>query len=197
MKTEIAPNRHFLSLMPVLAALLLVAVGAPLSIRADDHRITSQELATFDVFLDNHPDIARDLRREPRLANDRRYLTSHPDLNSFLDQNPSIRRELRENPSSFVRTENRFQRSGRDITPEEMSEFNTFLHSHPGISKDLNANPNLANDGGYLKRHEPLKKFLSRYPAIRGEFAQDAVRFMRRVNDSGHRGPQGPYGRGR
>lgn len=72
--------------------------------------ITPTELRNFDEFLDRHPAIARDLRRDPSLVNNPQYLQQHPELQEFLQRHPGVREELRENPRAFLRREKRYER---------------------------------------------------------------------------------------
>jgi hypothetical protein len=67
----------------------------------DDDRDRSQ-VAQFDQFLDAHPEIAQDLRRNPDLVNDHKYVSAHPELRDFLKDNPQIRRELKDNPRAIL-----------------------------------------------------------------------------------------------
>jgi GrpB-like predicted nucleotidyltransferase (UPF0157 family) len=75
--------------------------------------ITRQELRNFDRFLDAHPEIAEDLRKNPKLIDDQNYLANHPALNDFLAKHPGVRKEVAENPRLFMRRERRFERHER------------------------------------------------------------------------------------
>ena len=96
-------------------ALQLLLVGAmgivamPQTARADND-ITRGEVARFDNFLDRHPEINRDLNRNPNLINDREYVARHPELREYLGQHREIREELRENPRQFMSREHRHER---------------------------------------------------------------------------------------
>src|SRR5207245_2439839 len=78
--------------------------------------ITSQELATFDRFLDTQKEIAKDLKQNPALVNDPEFVKKHKDLRSFLKNHPEVREEVRENPSRFMPREARLERhdAGKD-----------------------------------------------------------------------------------
>ena len=71
-----------------------------------------QELASFDTFLDGHPEIAEQLRRNPSLVDDREYVNSHPELQTYLQDHPRVREELTENPRIFNEEGRSPQRSG-------------------------------------------------------------------------------------
>ena len=51
----------------------LTALAAPRDARADDGN-ASRDAVRLDRFLDDHPWVARDLQRDPTLANDPGYL---------------------------------------------------------------------------------------------------------------------------
>ena len=50
----------------------------------------SSELKDFDKFLDDHPAIVPDLKRDPSLIVDPDYLAQHPDLKHFLATHPGF-----------------------------------------------------------------------------------------------------------
>jgi phage-related protein len=142
--------------------------------------ITRQELLNFDRFLDSHAAIEQDLKKNPGLVNDPAYLSSHPELKEFLSTHPGIREEIHENPRTFMNRERRFDRSGRDITRQELQNFDNFLDTHPNIEQDLKKNPKLLNDSNYLSAHPQLKQFLDTHPGVRAEAAENPRIFMNR-----------------
>ena len=54
--------------------------------------ITRQELASFDSFLDSHPEMGEQLRRNPSLVDDREYVKNHPELQAYLQDHPGVER---------------------------------------------------------------------------------------------------------
>lgn len=50
------------------------------------------ELSDFDKFLDGHPSLVADLKRDPSLITDPSYLERHPELKQFLDAHPGLAR---------------------------------------------------------------------------------------------------------
>lgn len=50
----------------------------------------SGDLTDFDKFLDDHPAIVPDLKRDPALLTDPDYLVGHPDLKQFLTTHPGF-----------------------------------------------------------------------------------------------------------
>jgi len=142
--------------------------------------ITHQKLNNFDRFLDNHPAIDKDLQKNPALVNDSAYLAAHPQLKEFLEKHPGVREEIRENPRNFMNRERHFEQSGRDISKEEVKNFDNFLDKHPAIDRELSKQPQLANDPSYVAKHPELKEFLENHPAIRKDLAEHPRAFVRR-----------------
>lgn len=67
------------------------------------------DLAHFDWFLDNHPEIRDELMRRPELALNDRYLDRHQDLRDYLDRHPEVRNELQNDPEGFMERERRLE----------------------------------------------------------------------------------------
>jgi len=154
-----------------------------------DKDVTRQELLNFDRFLDSHPAIERDLTNAPALVNDSAYLSAHPELKEFLKTHPGVREEIRENPRGFMHREQRFDGSGRDITRQELQNFDGFLDKHPDIEQDLKKNPKFLNDSTYISTHPELKQFLDTHPGVRAEASENPQIFMNRethFDNSGH-----------
>ena len=186
MKRKARLGSHKLALA-ILAGVLVLGMTSLASARQTsqapqgrDNDITRRELLNFDRFLDSHPDIAKDLRSNPGLANDPNYLSAHPELQQFLDKHPGVREELRENPKRFLYRERRFDRRGGDITRGELRNFDAFLDNHPDIEKDLKQNPGLANDPNYLAQHPDLQQFLDKHPGVRQELKENPKQFFNR-----------------
>ena len=60
-------------------------------------------VAVFDDFLDKHPQVAKDIARNPNLVNDRSYLKNHEEFHEFLKNHPNLRDSLRDNPDQWLR----------------------------------------------------------------------------------------------
>ena len=177
----------------LIGFLCFVFVGATLvstvfAAQRTDPDITRQELLNFDKFLDAHPAIEQDLQKNPALVNDSAYLSSHPELKEFLSTHAGVREEVRENPRIFMNRERRFDSSGRDITRQELQNFDNFLDTHPNIEQDLKKNPKLLSELSYLSAHPELKQFLNTHPGVRTEASENPRIFVnreRRFENSG------------
>src|SRR5262245_14849442 len=68
----------------------------------------------------------------------------------------------------------------RDITRQELQNFDNFLDSHPAIERDLERNPALAKDTSYLSAHPDLQQYLDTHPGVREEMRENPSRFIKR-----------------
>src|ERR1700746_1451092 len=67
--------------------------------RGNDRDTTRGELASFDQFLDGHREIAEQVRKNPSLVNDKKWVQDHPALQTYLQEHQGVRAEIKENPS--------------------------------------------------------------------------------------------------
>jgi hypothetical protein len=143
--------------------------------RDNDHDITRREIAGVDSFLDSHPEIAEQLRKNPSLVNNKEFVSAHPALQQFLASHKELREELRENPSAFMSAERRYDRAeDRRV----LSNMDQFLDSHPEIAEQLQKNPKLVDDKRFVASHPPLQHFLADHPDVRGQFEANPNAFM-------------------
>jgi hypothetical protein len=73
--------------------------------------ISNTELRNFDSFLDSHPQISKDLQKNPGLLDDQNYLNSHPELKQFLSTHGGVREQVKEHPEIFMRREQKYERN--------------------------------------------------------------------------------------
>ena len=67
-------------------------------------------VANADHYLDRHPEVARQLRQNPRLIDNPAYM-GHPELREFLHNHPYARAEWKSHPYRFERREQHFDRT--------------------------------------------------------------------------------------
>ena len=137
--------------------------------------LTRGELRNLHEFLENHPRVAQDLRNNPSLANDRRWVSRNDELRGFLRDNPRIRRELNENPNRVMTWERNFNARA------DLRKFDRFLDSHPRLAERLRANPELIRDRQFVENHGELRAFLRDNPDMRRELRAQPHAFMERV----------------
>ena len=148
------------------------------------HDITRGELANMDDFMDRHPEIAEQLRKNPALIDNKEFVQNHPALQEFLANHPGVREEYKENPTAFMRQEEHFDRredsmrGDRDVTRGELSSFHEFLQSHGNISDELVKNPSLATNQEYLENHPALRDYLQANPKVHEELGENPQSFL-------------------
>jgi phage-related protein len=154
--------------------------------RDSDNGVTRGELTNMDRFMDSHPEIAEQLRKDPSLVDNKQFVQSHPALQEFLASHPGVREEYKENPTAFMRQEQRYDRhedSGwrgdNDVTRGELSTFHEFLQAHGNISAELSKNPSLANNEEYLENHPELRTYLRANPQVRDELTENPQSFLK------------------
>jgi phage-related protein len=154
---------------------------APQTQDRDD--MSRRQLAGFDNFLDSHPEVAEQLRKDPSLVNNREFVEGHGELQQYLQEHPEVREELSQNPKGFMREEQRFDRRedqtrDRDLTRGELANMDRFLDSHPEIAEQLRKDPSLVNDKTFVGNHAALQQFLAEHPGVREEYKENPSAFM-------------------
>ncbi len=152
----------------------------------DGDDVNRRELATFDNFLDKHPEIAEQLRRNPALADNKEFLENHPALQQFLQEHPRVQDQLADNPQVFMKAEDRFDRSDndrdrdrdRDSDANRREFANGFLNSHRDIADQLSKDPSLVKSQEYLENHPELRDYLNTHSAVQQEIAANPQAFM-------------------
>jgi hypothetical protein len=160
-----------------LGAFLWVAVpaGAQSTPMPQDHDTTVRELASFDSFMDSHPEIAEQLHKNPSLVENKEFVENHPALQTYLQQHPSVREEVSENPNAFMHREQRFDQRE---TNRELTNLDQFMDRHPEIAEQLRKNPSLVNDKEFVQKHPALQEFLQQHGAAAQDMRQNPSAFM-------------------
>jgi len=68
-------------------------------------------LATTDHYMDNHPEVASQLEKNPALVDNRAYVDSHPGLHEYLHNHPFARHDWRSHPYRYIHAENRYDKA--------------------------------------------------------------------------------------
>src|SRR5580658_5832530 len=176
-----------LLVLPALSTFLWVgtpanAQSAPARNTApvQDNDTTRQELASFNQFLDSHPELARDIRKDPSLVNNDDFVKRHPSLQTYLQDHPQVSDEIRENPNAFMRQEYRYDRreDDRDINRQDLARFDQFLDTHRETAEQLRKDPSLVDNQEYVRNHPELQSYLQEHPELSAQLKQDPNAFM-------------------
>lgn len=146
--------------------------------------ITRGELSNLNNFMDSHPEIAEQLKKNPALVNDKKFVESHPALKGFLAADPGVREEMRENPNGFMAREQKFDQT--DANSRELANMDRFMDSHPEIAEQLRKNPALVNDKKFVENHQALKTFLASHPYAAQEYKENPSAFMQQEQNYEH-----------
>src|SRR5580658_204312 len=60
-----------------------------------------REVASFDLWLDQHQEVGEQIRRDPSLLDNQRFLNDHPVLQSYLQNSPRVRDWVRLDAPAF------------------------------------------------------------------------------------------------
>jgi hypothetical protein len=173
--------------------------------------ITSREVAEMDRFLDSHPEIAQQLRKDPSLIDNRRWVGDHPALHEYLQKHPGVADAFRDHPDAFMRDENRYERAegdrdqdrdrdrdrDRNISRRDVTEMDRFLDRHPEVSEQLRKDPSLIDNRQWVANHPALQEYLKTHPQVAETFRAHPDAFMRDENryDERTEGDRDRYGR--
>jgi len=161
--------------------------SAAIAQSAPNRDITQPEIARFNHFLDNHPEVAQRLAANPGLINDPQFMANHPGLRGFLAKHPGVREELHETPGQFMYREGHYEwaHGGGPVAAapgtgaEQVARFdNGYLDEHPEVARQLGADPALADNPQFLANHPGLDSYLASHPGVRQELQQHPYRFM-------------------
>jgi hypothetical protein len=181
------------SLAPLLALAMLFSMAAsgqttpptqmPPTTRmpAQGDDITRQDVVDMNRFLDDHPEIAQQLRKDPSLIDNRQWVADHPALQQYLREHPRVSDAFRANPNLFMRDEDRYDRreGGNGITQQDIADMNRFLDSHREIAEQLRKDPSLIDNRQWVADHPALQEYLQKHPEVADEFRAHPEAFMR------------------
>jgi hypothetical protein len=92
--------------------------------------ITGGEVARFDRgYLDEHPEVAQQLARDPRLVDNPVFRANHPGFDAYLANHRYVRTELQQHPDRFMTDERGFNR-WEDRGPHPVARNNWNTHSY-------------------------------------------------------------------
>ena len=143
-------------------------------------------VAEFDRFLDSHPELAEQVRKDPSLLDNGQFVHDHPALEAYFQNHPEVRNDIRQNPNAFMREEDRFDnregsyRSDRDRDDRNVAEFDHFLDSHREIAEQVRKNPSLLDNRQFVQNHPALETYLRDNPGVRDDIQQNPSAFMQR-----------------
>jgi hypothetical protein len=165
-----------------------------------DRDADRRDVANFDRFLDDHREIAQQVRKDPSLLDNQKFVQDHPALETYLQDNPGVRDQIRQDPNAFMRQEDAFNRDSnmrdRDPMHDHMADFGGFLHSHSDIQNDLSRNPSAVKDHEYVQNHPELFAYLNAHPDVQAELMANPDNFVHGAQQYNSASPSGTTGSG-
>jgi hypothetical protein len=184
---------HLKTWLTVSALTGFLCLGAPVNAQSTSAQntpalqggdATRQELANFNQFLDSHPEVASDIRKDPSLVNKDDFVNRHPALQTYLQDHPAVRQQIKDDPNAFMRQEARYDRReddrdrDRDINRQELARFDQFLDTHRETAEQLRKDPSLVDNEEFVRNHPALQSYLREHPELRAQLKQDPNAFM-------------------
>jgi hypothetical protein len=146
-----------------------------------------RDVENFDRFLDDHREIAQQVRKDPSLLDNQKFVHDHPALETYLQDNPGVRDQIRQDPNAFMRQEDAYARDSnnsnmrdrdRDPMHDHMADFGGFLRSHSDVQRDVSRDPSCVKDNGYVQNHADLNAYLNAHPDVRAELMANPQSFV-------------------
>jgi hypothetical protein len=160
-----------------------------------DRDADRRDVANFARFLDEHREIAEQVRKDPSLLDNQDFVRDHPALQAYLQDNPGVRDQLRQDPNAFMQQEDAYARDSnmrdRDPMHDQMADFGGFLHSHSNIQNDLSRDPYVVKDHEYVQNHAELDAYLNAHPDVRDELMADPQSFVHGAQQYDSASPSG------
>ena len=157
-----------------------------------------RDVASFDRFLDEHREIAEQVRKDPSLLDNRDFVRNHAALQTYLQDNPGVRDQIRQDPNAFMRQEDardsnmrdhdgggpdrdpdRRDMTNRDNDRRDVASFDRFLDGHREIAEQVRKDPSLLDNRDFVRNHAALQTYLQDNPGVRDQIRQDPNAFMR------------------
>jgi hypothetical protein len=156
-----------------------------------------RDVANFNRFLDEHREVAEQVRKDPSLLDNRTFVQNHPALQTYLQNNPGVRDQLRQDPNAFMRQEDAYGRDSNMRGPDAggqdrdadrrggAANFDRFLNGHREIAEQVRKDPSLLDNRNFVQNHPPLQAYLQDNPGVRDQVRQDPNAFMRQEDAYG------------
>jgi hypothetical protein len=129
-------------------------------------------------YLDEHPEIAERLARNPHLVDNPQFLANHPGLDDYFSHHPEVREELQNHPDRFMTRERYYEKYGEHDGAHPLATTDRYMDSHPEVAQQLNRDPALVDNRGYVDSHPGLHEYLENHPVARRDWKSHPFRYM-------------------
>jgi hypothetical protein len=149
--------------------------------QGNNYGITHGEVSRFDNgYLDEHPEVARQLGANPGLVDNPQFLATHPGLDQYFANHPEIRSELQQHPDRFMNDEWKHEAWQNGAHP--LATTDHYMDTHPQVSQQLEKDPALVDNKQYVDSHPGLHDYLNNHPVARAEWQSHPNQYMNREN---------------
>src|SRR5580693_582372 len=142
---------------------------------------TTAETNSMDHYLNNHPDVAKQLHDNPSLINNPQWLAQHPNVQNYMNSHPAMKTDAATHPGEFV---NHTERHDLAADHKALNGTDAFMKNHPKVADELKANPKLVDDPNYLAKHPELDNYLAKHPEVRQEAMAHPDAFAKAAEDN-------------
>jgi len=88
-------------------------------------------------YLDEHPEVAQQLGRDPRLVDNPQFLANHPGLDEYFKNHPEVREDLQHHPDRFMAREHYYDNHGGWTGGHPLATTDRYMDSHPEVARQL------------------------------------------------------------
>src|ERR1700721_1043391 len=154
----------------------------------DRDNISHRDIADMNAFLENHREVAEQLRKDPSLIDNRQGVADPPALQTYLKKHPQITDAFRSNSNLFMREDDRYNRQVNTINQKDLLDIHQFFDNHREIAEQLRKDPTLIDNRQWVADHPALEQYLHEHPQVSDAFRAHPDTFMR---DEEHYGQGG------
>lgn len=72
--------------------------------------VSRAEAGRADRYFDQHPKLARQLQRNPKLVDNPEFMENHPGFQNYLQKHPEIKDDIKQNPYAFQKRQRQYER---------------------------------------------------------------------------------------
>jgi hypothetical protein len=129
-------------------------------------------------YLDEHPEVAERLARNPHLVDNPQFLANHPGIDQYFKNHPEVREELQNHPDRFMARERHYENHGEHNGPHPLATTDRYMDSHPEVAQQLQKNPALVDNSKFIANHPGLHEYLQNHPTARRDWKSHPYRYM-------------------
>ena len=160
-----------------------IAFGALLLVGAMGAVASAQNAYTEGKFergyLDEHPEVARQLAHDPGLVDNPEFMAHHRELAGYFHNHPEVRRELKDHPQAFMNGEwHHDVWGGHGPGGRPLASTDRYMDNHPDVAARLEKNPGLVDNPEFMAQHPGLHDYMQNHPTARADWKSHPYKYM-------------------